>query len=208
MLIQFLGDAIKALPTVATSPYALIGYVVTLAAWAFAMHRSVRLKVLMARLEQFPEADRARIVQLEMGEILPPHISAEQWIRARNHRHFLLAGITLLITLTVIGVVTINAGTEAAKDRADREIEAAKALERKAALQYKRQALKDRMRELDERYVAAQKEYLRGANGLKFAPPEEHQSALDIIKAASADGLKVIDAKKEVQKQLDELPLE
>lgn len=33
------------------------------------MHRPVRLKVLMARLNDIPAADRARTVQLEMGEM-------------------------------------------------------------------------------------------------------------------------------------------
>ncbi|WP_447981798.1 hypothetical protein [Achromobacter kerstersii] len=204
---KFLMDILNALPTVATSPYALIGYLVTIAAWTYAMHRSVRLKVLMGRLEDIPEAERARVIQLEMGEVLPSNISAEQWIRARNHRHFLLAGIAMLVTLTVIGAVAVNAATERAKlrqEEAGREEERAA---NRSALLAKRALLKSQIEKLENEYHEAQLEYVRGANGAKFGPPDQQSIALDIIKAASEKGLKVAEEKRAVQKELDALPL-
>lgn len=206
--MDFLLKALEALPSVATSPYALIGYLVTVGAWSLAMHRSVRLKVLMARLKDIPQNDRAKVVQLELGEVLPQNISAEQWLRARNHRHFAIAGIALLITLTVVGAVSVNAALELARVAEQTRAKEAELATRKAAIASKRQELDHRMQAIQDKIAAAKLEFRRGATGFKFAPQDQKQLALAIMQNAADEIIKFQAEQVELQKQIDALPLQ
>jgi hypothetical protein len=105
--MEFLKEALNALPSVATNPLAFAGYLVTILAWVWAVNRSRRLRLLLERLREIPEADRAAIIRHEMGAVLPENISAEQWIRSTKHWYYFLAFVLLLLTL--LSVVAISA---------------------------------------------------------------------------------------------------
>jgi len=108
--MDFLSKALEALPSIATSPLAFVGYVLTVAAWVYAVFRARRLKLLLARLSDIPEVDRARIIQLELGEVLPVNITAEQWLRGKRQKYFFVAFILLLVTLVSVLAVAIYQG--------------------------------------------------------------------------------------------------
>ncbi|VVP26506.1 hypothetical protein PS862_04134 [Pseudomonas fluorescens] len=205
--MEFIIQALKALPTVATSPYALVGYLVTVAAWTWAMHRSVRLKVLMARVHELPADERAKLIQLELGEVLPLSISAEQWLRARNHRHFMLAVIVLLVTFTTIATVSINAGVESAKTAADAKAKQDEIDIRQTALTSKRLELENRLQALDQKILAAEMEYRRGAAGVMYAPLDQKEIAIAIMETARTEIKKLKGDKVNIQTQIDALPL-
>lgn len=204
--MEFIIQALKALPTVATSPYALIGYLVTVAAWTWAMHRSVRLKILMARVHELPADERAKLIQLELGEVLPSSISAEQWLRARNHRHFMLAVIVLLVTLTTIATVSINAGVENARTAANAKAKQVEIEIRQAALTLKRLEFENRLQALDKKINDAEMEYRRGAAGVMYAPLDQKEVGIAIMETASAEIKKLKSDKVNIQIQIDALP--
>ncbi|AZC31674.1 hypothetical protein C4K38_3716 [Pseudomonas chlororaphis subsp. piscium] len=205
--MEFIAQILKALPIVATSPYALIGYLITVAAWTWAMHRSVRLKILMARLHELPADERVKVIQLELGEVLPSSISPEQWLRARNHRHFMLAVIVLLGTLAAIATVSINAGVERAKAEALAKAKQDEIDIRQAALTSKRLEFEQRLQDLDQKILEAEMEYRQGAAGFMYAPPEQKEIGLAIMEAASAKIKKLKVDKVSIQAKIDELPL-
>lgn len=101
--MDFLARALDALPQVAASPLAFVGYVLTLGAWIYAISRSQRLKTLLDRIKDVPAPERAKVIQLEFGEVLPEKITAEQWIRSKKHRYFFVAFVSLLATVLAIG---------------------------------------------------------------------------------------------------------
>ncbi len=100
--MEFLWKALDALPIIASSPLAFLGYAVTIAAWVYAVQRSQRLKLLLARLRDVPEGERTKLIQLELNEVLPPSISAEQWLRAKRQRYFFAAFVILVLTVAAL----------------------------------------------------------------------------------------------------------
>jgi hypothetical protein len=108
--VDFLARALDALPHVAASPLAFTGYVFTLAAWIYAISRSQRLKTLLDRIKDVPPAERSRLIQLELGEVLPDKITPEQWIQSKKHRYFFAAFVLLLVTVLAIGAMAIWRG--------------------------------------------------------------------------------------------------
>lgn len=108
--MDFLTKALQALPLIAMSPLAFVGYVLTLVAWVYAVFRSRRLKLILARLPDIPETDRAKTIQLELGEVLPANITAEEWLRGKRQKYFFVAFVLLLVTFISIVAVAIYQG--------------------------------------------------------------------------------------------------
>jgi hypothetical protein len=108
--MEFLKKALDALPQVAASPMAFVGYVLTIAAWIYAISRSQRLKTVLDRIKDVPPSERAKVIQLELGEVLPEKITAEQWMRSKKHRYFFGAFVLLLATVLAVGAMAMWAG--------------------------------------------------------------------------------------------------
>ncbi|OGT60248.1 MAG: hypothetical protein A3E01_15535 [Gammaproteobacteria bacterium RIFCSPHIGHO2_12_FULL_63_22] len=108
--MSLLRTALESLPIVATSGYALTAYVLTLAAYVVLGWRVARNKNLLANLEKVPEADRLRVLQMEMDTVVPKNISAANWIKARTHRYYFQAFIvTCIAVVAIIALVLLNA---------------------------------------------------------------------------------------------------
>ena len=210
--MDFLTRAIEALPAIATSPLAFVGYALTIAAWAFAVYRSSRLKLLLQKLPDIPAADRAKTIQLELGEVLPENISAEQWLRARNQRHFLAAFVIFVLTAAAIGVVALYEGHELAKvaeqARLRQEEIQRETQRRQDVIQTKRRSLEGRLQDLDEGIAAALREYARGATGLELGRADQKHIAIEIMQTAAADGTRLQAEKRKLQSQIDALPID
>jgi len=106
--MDFLKEALNALPSVAGSPMAFVGYIATIASWIWAVTRNQRIKILLERIKDIPESDRAETIRNEMGVILPSNINPEEWIRSRKHQYFLIAFIVFSITVLSIVAISIN----------------------------------------------------------------------------------------------------
>jgi hypothetical protein len=103
--MDFLANALKALPAVASSIPALIGYIFVILAWVLISWRVQRNRVLLKNLEKLPAKDRLNALRSEMGAIdVPADLTAEQWLRARNQT-YIFQGFLVVVFAVVILVV-------------------------------------------------------------------------------------------------------
>ena len=206
--MEFLTKALEALPSIATSPLAFLGYVFTVGAWVYAVSRSRRLKVLLQSITNIPETDRAKIIQMEFGDVVPSNISAEEWILAKKHRYFLVAFLASLITISAISAIAIYEGLELAKVAAQVRLQQQEKAQRQYALEKKRGEFEARQQAIDEQINAADMEYRRGASGLMFAPMDQKDVAIQIMNTAAEERKKLMEEKKKLQDLIDAMPIE
>src|ERR1700752_2544238 len=91
---SFISNALKALPSVASSPLAIIGYIAAIAAWVFIGWRVVRNKNLLENLKDLPPKDRLQALKEEMGRVpLKEGLTPEQYLRSRTHLYILIGFI-------------------------------------------------------------------------------------------------------------------
>lgn len=110
--MEFLIQALSAIPTAAASPYALSAYAMTIAAYVAVAFRVTRNKQLLANLEKLPARDRGRILESEMrGYRLASGISPEQYLRAQTHRYLLVAFLVTIVLAAAITMLAIWRGT-------------------------------------------------------------------------------------------------
>ncbi|HLL04571.1 MAG TPA: hypothetical protein VK539_28565 [Myxococcaceae bacterium] len=106
---DFFSRALKALPIVASSPAALVAYLVTIAAYAYSAARVVRNRGLLKHLATLPEGDRLKALEIEMGQpAVTGGISAEQWLRAKIHRYYFLAFVVTTLTLILMVLLALK----------------------------------------------------------------------------------------------------
>jgi hypothetical protein len=96
---------IRAIPSAAASPLALIAYLATLVAWVIIAFRVNRFRELMKRIELLPEADRLAAIKAEMGRVdVPRGLTGEQYLRMRIHTFLLIAFLALCGTVATVGL--------------------------------------------------------------------------------------------------------
>lgn len=101
--MEFLNSAIKALPTVASSPLALIAFLSLVAAWLIIGIRVQRNKNLLKNLEKVPPNDRLQALRDEMGRVrIKSGLTPEQYLRSRIHLYWLIAFVTLCLVILLI----------------------------------------------------------------------------------------------------------
>ncbi len=97
---------LKALPLIATSPYAFIAYVLLVAAWLVIGLRVRRNKNLLDALEKLPPEQRLAALQAEMGNVSPPAgLTPRQWIKSRTHAYYFFAFLALCFCLTLLVLI-------------------------------------------------------------------------------------------------------
>jgi tetratricopeptide (TPR) repeat protein len=97
------SEFLKALPVVASSPLAFVGYIVLVISWLIIGLKERRNKNLLENLEKFPEGDRLAAWETETDRVRIRHgLSGEQWIRARRQRYLFIGfGITLSVVVAL-----------------------------------------------------------------------------------------------------------
>ena len=102
---NFLQVALKSIPEAAINPLAFLAYIIAVIAGGLLAKRQWRLSAIMKRIEHIPPNDRLKLLQHEMNTILPPKISADEWIRSERQRlYFYGFSILLLVCLCVVGI--------------------------------------------------------------------------------------------------------
>jgi hypothetical protein len=104
--MEFITQALKALPSVASSPLALVAYIVAVGAWLLIALRVQRHKGLLTNLEKLPSRDRLAALKDEMGVTpLKEGLTAEQYLKSRIHLYYILAFGILCLTVVILFVV-------------------------------------------------------------------------------------------------------
>ena len=99
--MNFLAQAVKALPTIAVQPLAFAGYALVVGAWLVAYWRTRRFELLMKDIKQLPQKDREAAIQLEFNTILPSRIDADQWLKGKRHKYYLIAYVVTLVSVII-----------------------------------------------------------------------------------------------------------
>lgn len=100
-------DFLQAIPTAASSPYALAAYAIAAVIFLFAGAKLRLTKMLLTQVSTMPLSERRRALEIATGTILPTNISAEQWIRNNRIRWFFLTLASLMIVVMVIATVAV-----------------------------------------------------------------------------------------------------
>ena len=96
---------IRAIPSAAASPLALIAYLATLVAWAIIAYRVNRFRELMKRIELLPEGDRLAAIKAEIGRVdVPRGLTGEQYLRMRIHTFIFVGFLALCGTVAMVGI--------------------------------------------------------------------------------------------------------
>jgi hypothetical protein len=96
---------IEGLKAAALSPYAFIGYVAVVAAWAYVVSARNQLRHFADDLRQLPEADRWSAVQKRYNVFPREGLTAEDYLRSRRQSLLFLAFLSIVIA--VVAVVTV-----------------------------------------------------------------------------------------------------
>jgi hypothetical protein len=100
--MELLQRFLYSLKIVASSPYALVGYLALVAAWVYIVSASRRLTTIEKLLPQLPKKDRVEILKKEYNTTPRSGLSAEQWIRSRKHSFFFIGFVALLVVCAVM----------------------------------------------------------------------------------------------------------
>ncbi len=204
---SFFSNLISALPEIATSPLALVGYALTIGAWVYSSVRSANLKTIIKQIAAIPETDRKSTVMAALGEVIPESISAEQWIRSKRQQYFLIAFIvTLAVALIIVAIALFrSAEVTSAQAAARAKIEICEAQVRAAKSQWEesKKSLEDRIQHLNEEIEYWKLEERRGLTGIALAPDDQKLIAIEIARAAGEKIEDLENEKKGVQSKLD-----
>jgi hypothetical protein len=119
-VMEFLSAALSALPTVATSAYALAAYAILIAAWGITGWRVNRNNNLLFHLEKIPRNQRLAALESEMrGVRLAGGLSPEQWLRYRRNKDILTAFLATLLALAAIFALSMFQASRGVAANAD-----------------------------------------------------------------------------------------
>lgn len=109
---SFLRSALSALPIAASSPLAMAGYVITLAAWLVIVIRVKRNKQVLNNLDKFSKHDRLEVLRAEMGVVrLKSGLSPDQYLRSRIHLYYLIGfGMICLLLVLLFAIAASRPG--------------------------------------------------------------------------------------------------
>jgi hypothetical protein len=99
---------LKAIPAAASSPYALVAYLICAIVFLFAGARLRRIKAIMQQLQHVPAAQRKEAIEIATETKLPSSISAEQWIRVNRLRWTFLIIVAAILAITTIAVIALT----------------------------------------------------------------------------------------------------
>jgi hypothetical protein len=110
--MDFLHQALSALPDAAKSPLALIAYVVAIIGSIAYGVLVVRNRNLLQRIESFPERDRLKALEAELGHVrITGGMSADQYLRHKRNQYLLMAFVVLCLAI-VLFVVAVRQGSQ------------------------------------------------------------------------------------------------
>jgi hypothetical protein len=108
---EFLGSALSAIPSAASSKYAFGAYAMAILGYVITVWRVVRNKNLLENLQKLPPKDRLSALEIETGGVrLAAGISPEQWVRSRIHRYYLFAFLATCAVVCAIAALAVWSG--------------------------------------------------------------------------------------------------
>lgn len=104
-----MNNFLNSIPAAATSEFALVAYAIAAILFIIAGAKLQMAKLTFARIELLPESERRRALEIATGNVLPTHVTADQWIRHERQKWtFLLIGAVLIALMTVVTIALVN----------------------------------------------------------------------------------------------------
>lgn len=100
---------VQNLPVAASSPYAVISYVCLVAAYAYVIVSTHRLKKVAKALALLPEEQRAAVLAKEYLTFPRSGLSPRQWLASRKQLFVFLAFLATVLSVTIILIVSLRA---------------------------------------------------------------------------------------------------
>jgi hypothetical protein len=101
------SEFLTSLSQVASSPYAFAAYIAVVAAWVYTTVARHRLSRMANLLRELPPAERTQLIAKEYSFAPRGGLSAEQWIRSRQHLLLFLGFFSLVVCATVIVIIAL-----------------------------------------------------------------------------------------------------
>ena len=101
-------DFLANLTAVGGSPYAFAAYIAVVAAWVYTSVARHRLGKIARLLKDLPLDQRAEVILKEYSALPRSGLSAEQWIKSRQHLLLFIGFLSLVICLTIILVIALG----------------------------------------------------------------------------------------------------
>jgi hypothetical protein len=98
---------LEQLKVVATSPYALIGYIALVLVFALTITKAIRIKAVTRSLTSIPESDRKSVLENEYGVRLKEGMSATHFLRAQRNTYLFYAFLAVVITCLIISITAL-----------------------------------------------------------------------------------------------------
>jgi hypothetical protein len=106
MLLLQQNGFLSVLPKIATSPIAILAYVIVVLAWLYLGAKIKRHAQLLKALPALPERDRKAAIEAEIGTVrLKEGFSPEQYIRSRIH-HYTFWGVLAFLGVAALIILT------------------------------------------------------------------------------------------------------
>jgi hypothetical protein len=105
--MSILQRALEVLPSTVQNPLALIGYVFTLIAWAYAMERIYRLREVRRSVKGLPREERGPFIARELGRPIPPQMDPSDFLRMQRQRYVLIGALSVLLLVFLLSVLSI-----------------------------------------------------------------------------------------------------
>ncbi|WP_417913274.1 hypothetical protein [Candidatus Electronema sp. TJ] len=105
------SEFLQAIPAAASSPYALIAYVVALIVAAYAGFRLRELQSVLRTIQARPstsDSQMVEVIKVVTQRPVPPQMTGAQWIRYQRLQAGLLIVIALIIAFLTIAVMAIS----------------------------------------------------------------------------------------------------
>jgi amino acid transporter len=103
--MSFLQRALENLPQAAQSPYAFLAYLGAIIAWFIIALQVRRIKLLLEKIQNFPDEQKREIILAEMGRPVPPNLSPKEWLRLRRQSYLFYGFVILCIAVVIIFVI-------------------------------------------------------------------------------------------------------
>jgi hypothetical protein len=104
------------LATVASSPYALVAYLVLVAVWAYVVIKATRIKTIAQSLALVPESERRTLLEKDYGFHLNEGMSAKDFLRAQRLTYVFYGLMAVLAVAALLSTLTILRGQAAQID--------------------------------------------------------------------------------------------
>jgi hypothetical protein len=109
-----ISEFLNAIPSAAASPGAFAAYALAVLSSTLIALKVRRNQQVLAHLKDFPEDQRIKVLELEMGNVsVPAGLTPEQWLRSRIHSYLFAAFAAVCAAALVVSIVAMTSKTPA-----------------------------------------------------------------------------------------------